>query len=950
MLLLLVLLYTWRILWLPADHALTGVDVRAQFISWFDFTRHEIFQGRLPLWDPFSASGYPFIHNPQVGFFYPVTWLAILLPGHVGISLYVVFHLWLAGVGMLLYVRFMNGRWFAAILAALAFTFSYYFGIRMAAGHLAIIASNAWFPLLLLATAWSVRSGKTRFAILPGIVWALAILAGYPTSLIYSGIGWLLFAAYLAILNKYKSWRTILIHLIIANAIGFGLAAARFGPTLQFALLSARAAQPTTEFVSSYSLPPERLLTLLAPEIFGSPFSRLGLIGPMEDFWEFTYHAGAILLAGVALSLYRPSRLTLFYLAFITVAVFIALGHHTGFYELLYTVAPPVRLERAPARAMFLVIFALCALLAEVITQWERLPERERLQRLSRYGRILSAVLAGFVLLMLMLVVIYPLRTPSPVTQNWLRHYLTHAVTGMALFFAGGLLLIAYLRTPVLKMRRRYNLAFGLVLFVLVDAFGFGYKYFNRRPVTTQPLWFEAQGLAAGIEGRFLTWQPPYVNDAARVRVPIVGDYNPLTIQPYMQLLAKARETPDRVYDILAVTHILAWQEWPLAKDNLTLVHQSASGDIYGRSSALPLARLVAGALVIADDSAALALLQQPAFNPGERVILSEEPDCLLPDKPGGIAAEAKIVSRRPGYWLINTQSEQASMLVVSETAYPGWAVTIDGEPARWQVAYTALRAVCVPAGIHTIVWRFDPPVVKGGMAVSLATLLLVLVVMADNLLGTSLVNRPVLQRTYSESRSLTDMLTDGDFIVLNALYDYAPGNSLLLEEHAAIRALLADPHFHLTTSQYGLLLFSQKDPDLLAQVGPLSPDSLPATLFHCAQSIALVDFQLQQLEHGTFRVRYDWLALQPPDKHSPLVAVTWLQGLPHMPLPHLPTTALLPTTSWQLGQIIREELDRVVPDNVSPGGYALRVAWCDSESVYAYATDDRSQIGRAHV
>jgi len=36
--------------------------------------------GELPLWCPYSLGGMPFIHDPQVGAFYPPHWLLLLLP------------------------------------------------------------------------------------------------------------------------------------------------------------------------------------------------------------------------------------------------------------------------------------------------------------------------------------------------------------------------------------------------------------------------------------------------------------------------------------------------------------------------------------------------------------------------------------------------------------------------------------------------------------------------------------------------------------------------------------------------------------------------------------------------------------------------------------------------------------------------------------------------------
>ncbi|RZK03642.1 MAG: hypothetical protein EOO46_17755, partial [Flavobacterium sp.] len=60
-------------------------------------------------------------------------------------------------------------------------------------------------------------------------------------------------------------------------------------------------------------------------------------------------------------------------------------------------------------------------------------------------------------------------------------------------------------------------------------------------------------------------------------------------------------------------------------------------------------------------------------------------------------------------------------LAVFSEIYYPkGWNVTIDGKEAtHFRVDYT-LRGMEIPAGKHTIEFKFEPQVVKTGSTITL--------------------------------------------------------------------------------------------------------------------------------------------------------------------------------------------------------------------------------------
>lgn len=152
LILALVIIFLGPALYPPAGQALGTHDTNGLFAPWFEVIGQSVREGRIPYWDPYQFAGYPFLSNPQVGFFYPPTWLAVVLPANVAISWYVVVHLWLAAVGMLLFARVMGGSWLGAAVAAVTYGFSGFFAARLWAGHIGLVATFAWLPWVVLAT------------------------------------------------------------------------------------------------------------------------------------------------------------------------------------------------------------------------------------------------------------------------------------------------------------------------------------------------------------------------------------------------------------------------------------------------------------------------------------------------------------------------------------------------------------------------------------------------------------------------------------------------------------------------------------------------------------------------------------------------------------------------------------------------------------------------------
>ena len=90
--------------------------------------------------------------------------------------------------------------------------------------------------------------------------------------------------------------------------------------------------------------------------------------------------------------------------------------------------------------------------------------------------------------------------------------------------------------------------------------------------------------------------------------------------------------------------------------------------------------------------------------------------------------ATINLETYKPNYLKYVSNNTNAGFGVFSEIYYPkGWIATIDGKEATILNVNYVLRGLQIPAGKHTIEFKFEPQVVKTGSMISLVSSILIL-------------------------------------------------------------------------------------------------------------------------------------------------------------------------------------------------------------------------------
>jgi uncharacterized membrane protein YfhO len=104
---------------------------------------------------------------------------------------------------------------------------------------------------------------------------------------------------------------------------------------------------------------------------------------------------------------------------------------------------------------------------------------------------------------------------------------------------------------------------------------------------------------------------------------------------------------------------------------------------------------------------------------------LPTDPGIQLPAQPP-TDATVEVITFLPERIVIRTRSSAPGILSISQIYYPGWQALIDSSNAELLRADTALMAVSVAAGEHTIQLTYDPLSYKIGALISILALIVV--------------------------------------------------------------------------------------------------------------------------------------------------------------------------------------------------------------------------------
>ncbi len=704
-----VAIFTVALLWpLCIGRCLYWGDILLYFEPMLRLGQGAIRQGRLPLWNPYSLGGQPYVGNPQMSVFYPTTPFLAWLPAWVFLSLSSGLHLFLCGAFAYLYLR----RWTVRSLPALAGAFVFEGGACLM-GRLQfppMVQAAGYFPLVL----WGVDACLDR----PGRkAWlGLALSVGLIVLAAHAQIAYLSLAgaACYGLMRlarmarggdrreRARLGRQIVWPVLSAVAVGLLLTGAQTLPALQLLLESPRE-RLTALQANRFVLDPPQLLTLIAPRFFGHPAS--GDYWGGGNAWEPALFVGwlPLLLIGYAVLRCAREALVRFWAILGLAALWLATGTAGGLFWLAFLLVPGLSNFHDPARFLFLTAFAFAVLTAVGL---DALAMRARRYRAGALPLALAAI-------------VLPL---------WFYAWDWNPTTE-----AGAI--APQVSRALQKTKLLPELAGGVG----------GRAYLPQHDLYSQQ--FIQQGYADFGDPNprhlraFLDTLLPNLN--LRGGIEAASAYEPVPVAAPSALdglarLALRRHEPNatRLMALMNARILLLPRTSGMVDPGLEPVLNVGSVRGWRNRDAGPRAWLTRRTRRIEGKMRIVAALADESFDPAQVAIVSagNRPFSALEARlEAQMEWRANAVNlEAPAPVALSAQSDiektlrvdcgkSAAFLVVSMTAYPGWRADVDGRAETLRRADGGLLGVALEPGAHRVVLRYAPDAHRVGLFLSLA-------------------------------------------------------------------------------------------------------------------------------------------------------------------------------------------------------------------------------------
>jgi len=742
--------------WLLANQILIKnsymLDSIIQMFPWHHLTFVSLIKGIVPLWNPYQLTGLPFMVSMKPMVFYPLNIFFFL--GEIRAwNVLLFFQLFLAFYFMYILARKLEISVWGSILSSIAFAYS-----SLMVGFLQFGSDGhalVWLPFLFYCLYSYREEKKGIYLIGLSIGLAIGIFAGHLQITAYECLLVSAFILYSLVIKKMSLKEAGMV--FAALFLGGGIASIQLLPSIELFSQSFRSLGNMDAQFAGGLIRPNEFLRLFSPDLFGHPSSNDLHIGYIETGAYY----GLIPLCFTFFAFRDAMRHTMVKFFCVT-CILATLFAMWPFGILISFFKVPLISSGSGGRLFCLALFSGAVLGGYGMDAVIKMNDWKKFFRWV-------AVYTGFVLCIFITAFIVNKKiTYFGATVTNLK-FCTAVVVG--LFFASLFQML---------FSKKWNIPPWIFFVILLlasyfDVFRMGYRFLtfsNSKfmypdiPIVqfvrdgSKYTLGRVYGLVASEVPTYLglytieTYNSLYPVRTARLLRALEG--KELSMEPNNVFRFEHGRQLKYVFDTLGVSYIAVqkdvdpanfyFRSLDLQKD-LTKIYQDEHLDVYNLTSASPRFGLYYQKKDGLKEEEILTDIKEKLTDLKTTVLLEELlPENLALGTGSSTLRESDINSQK-----FSVTSSLPALFYVSDAHDKDWRVFVNGKESHLYRANYNFRAVLVPQGESTVVFRYDPTSYNTGKIISGISFLLLGVLLWGN---TMLIKRPeTIQKKKSRSR-----------------------------------------------------------------------------------------------------------------------------------------------------------------------------------------------------
>lgn len=636
-----------------------------------------------PLWDPYQQLGFPlyadmlntnYIVDMALGRLFPYT--------NVTFHILFIFYVIIAGFGAFKLSRHYNIDSGLGICIAVAYALS---GFTTGnAQHIQFIIGAAWFPFALLY--FLKLSGEIKVSNALGFIIFTHLLStgGYPSFVIM--LGYILLVVFLFIIVKrarqheYRFIWSYVLHCTFAFTVLLALSSGVIISLLQSTPYVDRYEGLSYEFAVSNQFPPSALISLIAPLVTAAHKE----VFP-TDFSMSNHYFGAIFLVLLFYAITRKkSKASLLFLIGGVFLLLFSFGEHFFLHRIFYEYVPFFNKFRHPSSFRFITILFLLVFTGIQVSRNNPSTDENR----NRFKHVFIGFTGVMLAVSLASAIFIACKAIGPVDFNagWESLVKDYGIFGPLFIQASIIFLLCGVFILVYFVRHKSNLLYPLLTGILIIE-GIAFTQMNIPYTVTSPY------------------------DPLEIRAFILNSPSGFPL-PDNRPLSENTEESASFIPVINNTNTYAktvspWYMYPfcpdgfraLEKDPVLFNHVIGNPLLYRADSLLPAAKTDSLKVLLGKgaDQRNFAFMEDSVYFNHFSQYTSRY--CTYDTIQCTFFSPERISYR------VGCNHEQ--FLVLLQNNFPGWKVSLNGQPIRHYTVNRSLIGVFLPAGNHDLSFEY---------------------------------------------------------------------------------------------------------------------------------------------------------------------------------------------------------------------------------------------------